>query len=308
MPAEPLKSLTQRPTFGVLRTDSWLELPACRVSVRQLEKRTGDAAPRPTPTTNLTTSQAVTIGKTSTQAFRLDGELRAARWTRNAAEAPPSVLTTVYEARNETEIAKIVDALYPANQAIAEHQKIQRALKRSDTVLRSRLLSRGYMSVALNIAMRGAPASQQFDCAPLNTADAALYFRQEIEMLDSIDPQPSIFDSGVTAAALLALSVFPDELEFFSRLNTRLVRRSKGRLDPIGAVLECIQRPRDDLDECATDTALIDHCGRTLRGFDAWRQRNRTSGAYWFRYTIRAMPVFCFIEKARKAKNGKSSL
>jgi hypothetical protein len=139
----------------------------------------------------------------------------------------------------------------------------------------------------------------------VNLYRAVAVFQRELELLDSIDPEPRPFYSGVVAAALIGLALYPPErvLDFFKKLQNGEGNRKEGRSDPVDAVLNVIQQRT--LEKRAAQTALqADLCARTLRGLVTWlagpeTQRNQ----YWLKTHIHAIDLAPLVGEV-KAKKG----
>ena len=162
------------------------------------------------------------------------------------------------------------------------------------------------MNDALNIALRGAVRSQQERGRPeVNLYRAVAVFKPELELLDGLDPQPQPFYSGVVAAALIGLALFPADrvLEFFEKLKRGEGNRKEGRSDPVDAVLTVINQM--SLERTRIRAARqVELCARTLRGLLTWlagpnKQRNQ----YWLQYGIKAVDM-APLQEQMKVKKG----
>jgi hypothetical protein len=131
---------------------------------------------------------------------------------------------------------------------------------------------------------------------------AVAVFKEELMRLDSVDPQPEVFYSGVVAAALIALSLSSQGLEFFQRLALREGNKQKGRMDPVEAVLVYVDRLKQERSSWV-NAQQEDLCARTLRAFLAWKDAQEGKGQYWFKAKIRAVDLQPFITEMKTKKH-----
>lgn len=91
---------------------------------------------------------------------------------------------------------------------------------------------------ALNLAVRGVPASWLPDERPVDLAGAREWYAPEISLLDALSPRKQLFTSGLLGAALMSLCKDPGTIDFWARFNAgEWVRHEDGRIDPVGWLL-----------------------------------------------------------------------
>ena len=127
-------------------------------------------------------------------------------------------------------------------------------------------------------------------------------FKEELVLLDSVDPHPDTFYSGVFAAALIGLSLYPQEIGFFQKLALREGNKQKGLMDPVEAILGYVDRLKQERSSWV-NAQQEDLCARCLRAFMAWKDGRDSKGQYWFKTKIRALDIQPFV-KGMKAKKG----
>ena len=85
-------------------------------------------------------------------------------------------------------------------------------------------IKKGFITEALNIALRGKPRAQQDkrstrEKQEINTQNAIATLQQELLALDDLDLKADIFLTGVLSGALIMLVLDKDNIAFFQRLN-----------------------------------------------------------------------------------------
>lgn len=238
--------------------------------------------------------------------YKVDGHTRGYLWEKGELPRPDRLYATIYRVASEAELKALYETFDAPTAAKTRYDQIYAAYRECGFQPRSNRLRHGFLNDALNIALRGAVRTQQERGRPeVNLYRAVAVFKPELELLDGLDPQPQPFYSGVVAAALIGLALFPVDrvLEFFEKLKRGEGNRKEGRSDPVDAVLTVISqmsRERTRI-RAARQTEL---CARTLRGLLTWlagpeKQRNQ----YWLQYGIKAVDMVPLLEKM-KAKKG----
>ena len=221
--------------------------------------------------------------------YKVDGHTRGYLWQCGALPRPDRVHVTIYRVGSRTEL----DALYAtfdiSTALKTGYDQVLAGFRDCGLQLQSARLKQGFLSDALNIALRGVPRDLQDPVSlDLDIYRAVAVFKTELELLDGIDPQPSPFFSGVVAAALLGLALFKTKpvLDFFVRLNREEGQRKRGRSDPVDAVLLAIEKMR--LEKIAIQASVQGElCARVMRGLQTWLlgpKQNRQQ--YWLQNAI----------------------
>ena len=149
------------------------------------------------------------------------------------------------------------------------------------------------------------PSNQQSRRRPdLDLFRAVAVFKDELMLLDGIDPQPNPFYSGVVAAALIGLALYPTDrtLDFFDKMNRKEGNRKAGRSDPVDAALTVVQEMM--LAKAAANAVRqAEICARTLRALLTWiagpdQRRNQ----YWLQCGIKAADMEPLLAKLKEKK------
>jgi hypothetical protein len=224
--------------------------------------------------------------------YKVDGHTRSYLWEQGQLPRPTMLHVTIYPVASRAELDALYEVFDASTAAKTRYDQVYGGFRECGFQPRSKRLRHGFLNDALNIALRGGIRGQQSRALPeVNLYRAVAVFRRELELLDSIDPEPRPFYSGVVAAALIGLVLYPPErvLDFFKKLQNGEGNRKDGRSDPVDAVLNVIQQMT--LEKRAAQTALqADLCARTLRGLVTWlagpeTQRNQ----YWLKTSIHAI-------------------
>ena len=237
--------------------------------------------------------------------YKVDGHTRAALWAQGALEAPPRLHVTIYRVNSLEELNELYTTFDAQSAAETKYDKVYGAYRACGLQLRSKRLRNGFIVDALNIALRGAARPGQDKRKLPNEIDvykAVAVLKEELTLLDSVDPQPDVFYSGVIAAALIGLSLYPEEISFFQKLAAREGNKQAGRMDPVEAILVHVDTLKQQ-HASWVNAHQEDLCARCLRALLAWRGGQHNKGQYWFKTKIRALDIDPLVQ-AMKAKKG----
>lgn len=243
--------------------------------------------------------------------YKVDGHTRAYLWSKQALHTPETVIATVHRVRSYDELMALYSVFDTASAAETLNDRVYGAFRQSGLVLRSKRLRDGFIVDALNIALRGCTRKDQ---DKRHTPEIDLYraiqvFKDELLLLDTVDPQPEIFYGGIVAAALIALSLDPGDLEFFALLARR-EGNVRGRLkDPVQSILDEIFSLKHQR-SAWVNAKQVDLCARTLRALTAWKAGSNNAEKYWLRHKVRAVEFVSMIDKVKRQKGiaGESCL
>ena len=235
--------------------------------------------------------------------YKLSGHQRARQWNSQPRKAPTDVLVTIYRATNKKDFDGLYHTFNPTKSG-SQYDKVAGAMQECGLSLKSKRLRYGYILTALNIALRGASRAHQDkeNTPPINVRKAVGVFAKELNLLDTLDPQPDVFYNGVIAAALIALTLYPDDaVEYFHKLATKQGSKKDGHLDPVEAILVHIHNMKKQRTAWIT-AQQEDLCGRTLRAFTSWRRGEGNADEYWSNTAIPSIDFRKLIELVRREK------
>ena len=237
--------------------------------------------------------------------YKVDGHARGYLWQTGELPRPDSLHATIYRVASRAELDALYEAFDTSTAIKTGYDQVLAGFRDCGLQLHSKRLRQGFLNDALNIALRGTTRElQDRDLPELDVYRAVAAFKPELELLDGIDPQPLPFYSGVVAAALIGLALFPPKrvLDFFGKLNRGEGNRKNGRSDPVDAVLVVVERM--NLEKNAARTSLQGElCGRALRGLLTWLDGPKKSRhQYWLQYLIHAVNLEPLIAEMKTKK------
>jgi hypothetical protein len=182
----------------------------------------------------------VVAGELDGQLYKVDGNTRGLLWSTGKLPDPGSVFATVYRCRTREELNELYSTFDNPSAAETMFDRVTGAYREQGLTLRSKRLRNGTIVDALSIAVRGvtrAGAAEELDIY-----EAVRIFAPELRALDTANPQPETFHTGIVSAALLSLALDASTLEFFQRLSHARGSKKDGLLDPIEGILWIIEK------------------------------------------------------------------
>ncbi|MEE9355666.1 MAG: hypothetical protein V3U75_08775 [Methylococcaceae bacterium] len=232
--------------------------------------------------------------------YKLDGHARSIHWESGYLEKPANVIACIYIVDSMQEMIDLYSVIHGGRRF--GYENIITACDALDIKLKSVRFKHGLFLEALNIALRGAPRSRQDKRTHKNEIDlnkSLSLFKDELEMLDHLDPPKDVFLTGVIAAGLIMLSIKPDYLEFFRSLSNKEGEIKEGRLNPVEALLSTIDKSRPRKKD--SPTQQMDLCKRTVHAILAWEAGSTASG-YWMKNALRATDYMPYIREMKRIK------
>ena len=239
--------------------------------------------------------------------YKVDGHTRAYLWDNKLLPVPKTVFATIYRCQTISDVNEVYGVFDTQIASETLYDQVTGAFREQGLTIKSKRLRAGTIVDALSIARRAqAGGKEDFDLY-----EAVAYFAQELRLLDSVDPQPDQFHTGVVSAALLALALTPKTLDFFARLATMkvpaaTVPKKKDVLDPLERVLWNIAKIKKDKTGWKPDIQM-DLCTATLAAIDAWRKGDKDP-QYWLPAVspTKAVPLADVVEQVRELKKSKA--
>ena len=234
--------------------------------------------------------------------YKVDGHRRTVLWQTGQLPPPESLQVTLYRVQSLEALNKLYRVFHAPSATDTSYAIIVAAFREQKLQLNSMRLRKGYIADALNIALRGATRAHQSPAQPpLDLAQAVAVFRDELLTLDQINPPREVYQSGVVAAALVGLALYPQAQAFFSKLARKEGAKQQGRLDPIEATLVQIDHIKHDKTSRAK-VLQADLCARTLRALRAWLDYSESDPQYWFKNKMRAVDMTDYIIELKNKK------
>ena len=251
-------------------------------------------------------SGLVLLVKVGGELYKFDGKNRKALWQSGKLQPPDTLMAQVFEisevefsALNAEVQAKRINTL-PTNELI---QGIYEELGLKFT---SDRIKSGFINEALNIALRGRPRTLQdkrlsHEREDVDLKKAINLFSSELTFIDSLNPKPDIFVTGVLAGALIMLGTHRDLQEFFTRVNNRQGEHKNNLEDPVAGLVRTIERHRID-DRSMPAMLSVELCRKTIQAVTLWEE-GAESPLYWRRKLVSGIDHMPYIREMKRAKH-----
>jgi hypothetical protein len=232
--------------------------------------------------------------------FKITGLIRNGLWNKDLLEKPDALTLCVYSLE-QSAYDNLISTLYPISIKNRSQEQVLACYKRLGLTFDSNRLKHGYITEAINIALRGEPRALQDKRSlrnEINIDSAIEAFQEELMLIDKINPDVSLFSTGILAAALLMLCIDPQIIEFFTRLNSLQGETKNERNDPVESLLRIIE----SMKKKATSEGKfqVELCAKTIRAIQAWN-----AGAENDRYWLKRLNSVDFLPNIRKMKSIK---
>ena len=173
-----------------------------------------------------------------------------------------------------------------------------------NTEYESKLFRAGNILLALALAIRGIPRTWQAEERPVTRESGWAIYVDEIDLLDPINPQLRIFQSGVLAAALITLALDPAVITFWEAVNEeRWTRHKDGRYDPAGWLLQQILRHSGNREIALRPEYQHYLFQVALAAALAWSEGEKEGKPVWLRARPSLVAIDELIETVRRRKN-----
>lgn len=232
--------------------------------------------------------------------FKITGLIRNALWNKGLLAKPDTLTLCVYSL-DQSAYDNLISTLYPISIKNRSQEQVLACYKRLGLTFDSNRLKHGYITEAINIALRGEPRALQDKRSlrnEINIDSAIEVFKEELILIDKINPDVKLFSTGILAAALLMLCIDPQIITFFTRLNSLQGETKNERNDPVESLLRIIE----SMKKKATSEGKfqVELCAKTIRAIQAWN-----AGAENDRYWLKRLNSVDFLPNIRKMKSIK---
>ncbi len=232
--------------------------------------------------------------------YKITGLIRKVLWEKDLLPKPATLTVCVYTL-DPSAYNELINTLYPISLKNRSQENVLACYKRLGLTFSSNRLKHGYITEAINIALRGEPRALQDKRSLINeiNIDKAIeVFKDELTLIDTINPDLKLFSTGILAAALLTLSIEPQTIEFFTRLNKSQGETKNERNDPVESLLRIIESMKK---KAASEGKFqVELCAKTIRAIQAWN-----TGADNDKYWLKRLTSADFLPDIRKMKSIK---
>jgi hypothetical protein len=204
----------------------------------------------------------------SGEMYKLDGHTRALLWSRGQLKAPHEVLVIVYSAENIEEVRRLYREFDSVKSVENAGDKVSGAYRLHGIKAQSGLLLHGGVTSALNMI-----AGQKSD-----VYESVGKWKNELQMLDSLNFTNSVLPSGLFAAALLTCRKYGDKcLDFWRRFAEGAGTRIDGKSDGIDELSRIVATKRAAKQLAGSPAQRRDMAEKAISCFETWRRGGRYS-------------------------------
>lgn len=239
------------------------------------------------------------------QLYKLNGRQRLLLWTSGALKKPEFITADIYDLTQD-EFKILCTKLYTQQlENLPPHELVISLYKEMGLTFSSDRLNKGFITEAINIALRGKPRAQQDkrsvrEKQDINIKKAINTLKDELSALDGLNLNSELFLSGVLAAALIMVAIDKNNIKFFQHLNKLEGRvSSDGLLDPIEALLRVIDSYKSK--RVAQVRMQLELCGKTIKAILLWNQ-GIESPKYWTKNALRFTDYQSYIREMKRIK------
>lgn len=229
-------------------------------------------------------SLTVVLVNVSDTLYKLNGSRRKDAWLNGTLSKPDHLTALVFDMTETDFLTLSTEAKAKRMEALPAHELVKAAYAELGLVFISDRLRNGFINEAIHIALRGRQRSLQDkrsirEREDINMKKAIELFKEELKLIDSVNPKADIFTTGVLAGALIMLALNKPITEFLIRLNESRGEEKDGLIDPVESLLKAIHRHRIS-QRTMQPRMAIDLCKKTVHAISLWLEGDQ-SAKYW---------------------------
>lgn len=232
--------------------------------------------------------------------YKINGIIRKKLWELGELDKPVSVIVRISKLKMGA-YEKIINTLYPLSARNKAQDVVLSCYKKHNLEFNSDRLKYGYISDALNIALRSNPRTLQDKrtlVTEVNIDLAIATFKDELLLIDSFNPDKNIFLTGILSAAILMISIDKNNAEFFINLNALKGTTKNDYLDPCEALIRAIEVIKKK--KLMDGRVQVEICSKAIKSCNLWNLGEQ-SHKYW----IKRLSSVVFLPEIRKMKQIK---
>ena len=251
-------------------------------------------------------SGLVTLVKVGGELYKFDGKVRKELWQSGKLQPPESLMAQVFDIPEAEFSALNAQAQAKQIQTLSPNEVIQGIYQELGLNFSSERIKGGFINEAINIALRGRPRNLQdkrmsHEREDIDLNKAIKLFSSELTFIDSINPKPDLFVTGVLAGALIMMGTHRDLQEFFTRVNNRQGEHKNNLEDPVAGLIRTIERHRID-DRAMPSLLSVELCRKTVQAVTLWEE-GYESPLYWRRKLVSGIDHLPYIREMKRAKH-----
>jgi hypothetical protein len=272
-----------------MSVDAWIELadhPRRRDTERHIRKPDWELLLRMARGPVLEMLRWVVAAQVGDEAWKVDGHSRALLWANGSLPRPKTVFAKVFRCESQEALNDLYSTFDHPAAAETLFDRVSGAYHQHQLTLKSERLKHGTIGDALYIACRGVARAldKEGDEDDIDIYKVVGAFGPELSLLDSVNPQNDVFQTGVVAAALLSLALDPELIGYFDQISKRAGSKRLGLLDPVEALLHMIGTLKGRRGAWGK-AQQQDLCARALTGAFAWKA-GESHPHYWVKETL----------------------
>jgi hypothetical protein len=214
--------------------------------------------------------------------YKLTGITRMSLWESNVLKAPDKILVVIYRL-DKIAYEELINILLPLPLKNISQKSVLDCYKRLGLSFNSDRIKHGYIGDAINITLRGEPRALQDKRSlkqEVNIDRAIELFQKELMAIDEINPDLTLFSTGIVAAALIMISIDKNNIGFFIALNKFHGKTKNGRYDPVESLLRIIDALKRK--SASKGKIQVEICSKTIRAIHAWNW-GENNDKYWLK-------------------------
>ncbi len=253
-------------------------------------------------------SALLAVAKVDGELYKLNGQQRQLAWTSGKLIAPENVVVQIIDITAADFLALMEEIQANRKASLPINEYVKTIYMELGLSFNSARFKEGLISEAITVAFRGRPRALQDkrfikERVELNLKKAIELFSEELLFIDSLDPKPELFLTGVLAAALIMLGATSPNTEireFLVRLNNHQSEIKDGLEDPVAGLLRVLEGYRMS-DRNAQSQMTIDLCKKVIQSITLW-QEGTDSPKFWRKKLITGIDHMPYIRKLKHQK------
>lgn len=219
--------------------------------------------------------------------IKLDGHTRAYLWSRRQIPVPTSVRVNIYRVRHEQEAAELYTHFDNIRVAESASDRAFGAMREVGFDARSGIIRRCKFGEALRWANAFAAGMARTD-RQLREYELVREFRKELELLDTLDPNPQDFPGPLITAFVLTMRRRGGKAEeFWLKYKMQDAKRDGRERDAVQALLELMLQNRNS----RAKLPFYDLCGRAISACEAYIRGDTFTGGLRVTAPERYLPI-----------------
>lgn len=239
--------------------------------------------------------------------YKLNGKQRKDAWLSGKVPPPQHLTAQVFNITETDFLALTAEAKRKELERLGPSDLVKLIYADLGLVFTSERLKSGLITEAMNIALRGRQRSLQDKRSAREREDidmqkAIALFSKELALIDSLNPKPDIFVTGVLAGVLIMLGLNKPIDGFLERLNMERGERKDDADDPVSGLLRAIHGFSYRMTQKKILQSMsIDLCKRTIQAIVLWEE-GVESPKYWRKRELAGVDHLAYINELRRLK------